>query len=450
MTNSPISYKTTHHFTPKIFDSSIHKVIIFHYLRIITIGSSKTPLSTQLTINHYYMQHNCIHQLTQHTMDSSFDTKQTNILIVDDNIENIGVLGNILLTNQYNLEYALNGKDALTYIEESNFDLILLDIMMPEMNGFEVCEKIRSNPKNNDLPIIFLTAKTDTESIIKGFELGAQDYIHKPFESNELLARVKTHIELRKNKLKLKEVNTWLSEKVKEKTADLSRANSRLIKLDNEKNRLFELISTELKSPLNKISEVVQSSRDNATTRKLQFYLELLQISSVRLEHLTHKMHDEIDLAGREKEANVDFAQLLNEAVEINNKKIQKKRLAIKPELNCTNIFTYAENEVLCKCLINTMSFAIDSSTRKEEILFKTLFKSGFTNITIEYQGERLPDNVEIDNLMKTYNMHPIENNPGISLYLCNLIVEIYNGGLELDNANEKQTITIKLPFKGY
>ena len=120
------------------------------------------------------------------------------LLIVDDNMNNIQVLASMLTNNGYNVEFATNGKSALQWMEEETFDLILLDIMMPEMNGFEVCEKIRRIKKFKDLPVIFLTAKTDKESIVKGFNMGGNDYLTKPFDQRELLARVNTHLELEK------------------------------------------------------------------------------------------------------------------------------------------------------------------------------------------------------------------------------------------------------------
>ena len=105
------------------------------------------------------------------------------ILIVDDNPKNLQVLGNVLKNEGYGLEFALNAKAAINWIEKKEFDLLLLDVMMPEMDGFEACRVIRSEYMHIDVPIIFLTAKRDQESIIKGFEVGGQDYISKPFDS---------------------------------------------------------------------------------------------------------------------------------------------------------------------------------------------------------------------------------------------------------------------------
>ncbi|PPC92070.1 MAG: two-component system response regulator [Methylobacter sp.] len=120
------------------------------------------------------------------------------ILIIDDVIDNIRVAMNILKERNYDFSFASNGEEAMQLIQDESgrFDLILLDIMMPRMDGFEVCSQLKANPLTRQVPIIFLTAKVDIDSISKGFELGGVDYITKPFHANELLARVKTHVDL--------------------------------------------------------------------------------------------------------------------------------------------------------------------------------------------------------------------------------------------------------------
>jgi DNA-binding response OmpR family regulator len=119
------------------------------------------------------------------------------ILIVDDNPQNLQVLGRLLQESGYEIEFAVNGESALEWLNAGKFDLVLLDLNMPGMNGFEVCTKIRANPKLNNVPVIFLSAESERETILKGFEIGAQDYIGKPFDSRELMVKVKTHLALR-------------------------------------------------------------------------------------------------------------------------------------------------------------------------------------------------------------------------------------------------------------
>ncbi len=118
------------------------------------------------------------------------------ILVVDDNNTNITILSN-LLGKKYDIMIAENGKNAIEIAKKQALDLILLDIMMPDMNGYEVCSILKSQSNTRDIPIIFISAKSDEESIEEGFKVGAIDYITKPFMSLELLARVKTQIKLK-------------------------------------------------------------------------------------------------------------------------------------------------------------------------------------------------------------------------------------------------------------
>ncbi|NIM11457.1 MAG: response regulator [Candidatus Aminicenantes bacterium] len=123
---------------------------------------------------------------------------KTSILIVDDMPQNLQVLVNILREKDYKISVAPGGRKALEMVNIFLPDLILLDIVMPQPDGFQVCKKLKASPKTKDIPIIFLSAKTETEDIVKGFELGAVDYVTKPFKKAELLARISTHLELRK------------------------------------------------------------------------------------------------------------------------------------------------------------------------------------------------------------------------------------------------------------
>jgi putative two-component system response regulator len=142
------------------------------------------------------------------------------ILIVDDNETNIENLMT-LLENKYDLLAAIDGESAIELLEEEKVDLILLDIMMPGIDGFETCKRIKQNQELNNIPIIFITAKTDEDSIEKAYEVGGVDYITKPFRTREVLSRISTH-------LALSEQNHILEEKVKEKTQELQDLNNEL------------------------------------------------------------------------------------------------------------------------------------------------------------------------------------------------------------------------------
>lgn len=139
-----------------------------------------------------------------------------NILIVDDVSENIKVAINILQCKEYSFSFALTGEQALEVVKTKKFDLILLDIMMPGIDGFEVCEILKKTASLKNIPIIFVTAKIDIDSIEKGFTLGAVDYVTKPFHSIELKSRVKNHLELYRAKQQLRANNITLFNKIQD------------------------------------------------------------------------------------------------------------------------------------------------------------------------------------------------------------------------------------------
>ncbi|MCG7995220.1 MAG: response regulator [Candidatus Thiodiazotropha taylori] len=137
------------------------------------------------------------------------------ILIVDDIPDNIQVAMNILKEGRYRFSFATSGEEALSIINNDTFDLVLLDIMMPGLDGFDVCRRLKADEKTKEIPVIFLTAKVDADSISQGFEEGAVDYLTKPFHSSELLARVKNHLELYTAKEVLRQNNLALETKAK-------------------------------------------------------------------------------------------------------------------------------------------------------------------------------------------------------------------------------------------
>jgi serine phosphatase RsbU (regulator of sigma subunit) len=153
------------------------------------------------------------------------------ILIVDDTPANIQTLSSILKEKGYQLSVATNGKQALQVLEKVRPDLILLDVMMPEMDGFEACRQIKKSESLNDIPIIFLTAKTDTADIVSGFEIGAVDYVAKPFNPSELLARINTHLTIDQLRRSLAEKNEELARAQKREREMAYRVQSQLIPL---------------------------------------------------------------------------------------------------------------------------------------------------------------------------------------------------------------------------
>ncbi|MCX8125294.1 MAG: fused response regulator/phosphatase [Spirochaetes bacterium] len=187
--------------------------------------------------------------------DKSPVTKQPVILAVDDNLQNLQVIGNVINDNiSCDLRIAKSGTEALELIEKFIPDLILLDVNMPQMDGFTVCQKIKSIEMVKDVPIIFITARGDNDSIIRGFEVGGADYIVKPFDPMELTARVRTHLELRLSRLELMRINRDLKERNEKMENDLRIAQTVMKSLISMKKPECEGIDIEFRYiPLDKV-----------------------------------------------------------------------------------------------------------------------------------------------------------------------------------------------------
>jgi hemerythrin-like metal-binding protein len=174
------------------------------------LGEIKTPISSGLSRK---SRHRIPKIVITYSLNLAMDEASKNtILVVDDTPENIDILVG-MLKGEYKVRIAKSGKQAIKIASNKPTDLILLDIMMPEMDGFETCQILKSNPKTKDIPIIFLTAKTEMEDIVRGFKMGAVDYITKPFNPIELQARVNTHLTIQQQKIQLVE-----TEKIKAMT----------------------------------------------------------------------------------------------------------------------------------------------------------------------------------------------------------------------------------------
>jgi len=174
-------------------------------------------------------------------------------MIVDDNPANLKLLEDMLLQRGHEVRSFPLGRLALASASKTPPDLILLDVNMPEMNGYEVCERLKSSQELRTIPVIFLSALNETQDKVKAFRSGAVDYISKPFQFEEVHARVETHLELHNLQRALKLHNDLLEETVAERTLELAEANKRLMMLDHSKSEFLRLISHEFRTPLHGI-----------------------------------------------------------------------------------------------------------------------------------------------------------------------------------------------------
>jgi two-component system, sensor histidine kinase and response regulator len=217
------------------------------------------------------------------------------ILLVDDNPQNLQVLGKLLHEEKYKIEFAVNGESTLEWLKNKQFDLILLDLNMPGMNGFEVCKRIRSDKEMCEVPIIFLSAESERESILKGFEVGAQDYVTKPFDSRELLARVKTQLDLKSKTEKLEKINDWLGKKIdnwlkssvsKPGSVETNDLSAKMIEFDKNQSFILKDICLEISSSIREIEKLLGISYNSDVKDQINAIVKRLTDSLVKLEKI--------------------------------------------------------------------------------------------------------------------------------------------------------------------
>ena len=169
------------------------------------------------------------------------------ILVIDDSPTNLEILHDVLGSAGYEVLVEMDGASGIEQVESNPPDLILLDVMMPKIDGFETCRRLQANPSTKNIPIIFITALTEAEEKVKGLGLGAVDYITKPFEQEEVLARISLHLKLRKLNIELDKQKQELEIRVQERTSELSQT------LDELKQPQLQLVQTEKISSLGQL-----------------------------------------------------------------------------------------------------------------------------------------------------------------------------------------------------
>jgi len=373
----------------------------------------------------------------------------SSILIVDDNAQNLQVVGKLLLDNNYNVEFAISGEATLEWLKNKNFDLILLDINMPVMSGFEVCEIIRSDKLLNEMPIIFLSSNTDREIILKGFEYGAQDYLTKPFDSRELLARVKTHITLKESREELKKLNIALEEKVKERTFELSEtlikleaANAMLKDLDKAKADFLKMISHQIRTPLNGIVGPIQMLKENKESQIVKM-VEIIDLSVKRLEKfsLNALLITQIKTEGEHiPKGNINLLELINKCLEnkalsdqILYKNIHTEISLIPPDLKI-----YGNLKLLQTAINNVLDNAVQFSKELGTVYINNIISDDSVTIEIIDGGQGFPENMltSINEQLSSTDL-PINPNLGLGMNLVKLIMDFHNAKVEVMNNKE-------------
>ncbi len=367
------------------------------------------------------------------------ENQEYKILIVDDTPKNLQVLGNTLKQNNYKVEFAINGKSALDWVKKQKFDLILLDVMMPEMDGYEACEAIRKTKANNNIPIIFLTAKSESESIVKGFELGAQDYVTKPFNTSELLARVKTQLELKTSREKLESVNQWLEDEVKKRTLELEKANKELSVLDKSKTEFLNIISSEMRTPMNGIMGTLHLLKDQADSKEMVKLIGVLDESVARIEKFSSSALLISSLRTKKhklKQTDIKFKELLEYSLIELTQKMKEKKVKIDFSDAQANPEFTGDYDLLIVCFSRIFENAINNSPENCTINVRVKESQSVINCEISDQGPGFSNDI-LEKKFETFseNNKQSNNNLSLDLSLIKLIVDAHNGKIDIYNA---------------
>jgi two-component system, sensor histidine kinase and response regulator len=366
------------------------------------------------------------------------DNESARVLIIDDSIKNIQLVGKILIEEDINFAYALSGMQGVEMLYQMPFDLVLLDIMMPEMDGFEVCQVIRQNKNWDNLPIIFLSAHNEMEKIVAGLKGGGQDYVSKPFNRAELLARIRTHIQMKKQSDILKNNEIWLEHQIEMRTRDLRQAYQRLSILDESKRDFIGLISHELRTPLQPIQSI---------SELLEYYIQDPEALSLMrmLKESAERLSEFITVALR-------IAEIQSKAYKPNIKKISLTAMiagiidlyptgSIELQLPDNNSHEFDGDIELLQCAIqgiiqNKLQYAGENQPLK----LMTKGSNYYIFLQFSDNGPGFPDKVLV-NFGQFFNTDDLNHHSkigyGLHLAVSKLIIDVHGGEMTIFNRAE-------------
>jgi len=379
------------------------------------------------------------------------------ILAVDDNPKNLKVLAALLAPQSYQVDYVFSGPEAISLLESESYDLILLDIMMPGMDGYETCVRIKRMPKNSLVPVIFLTAKTDMASLNKAFTSGGVDYLTKPFSPEELLARVRTHLELKSSRQQLLEVNTWLEQKVEERTVALRSAHEELEKayrslqsLDKAKTDFLHMINHEVRTPLNAILGFTNILQGEVVSPEVKEYIEFIFHSSMRLEKFLAVVLQLTELIARERplpKKPTSLGRMLEFC--LNEYVLQTGRKGINTLLDpmLTDALVDGNEKLIRNCFLGVVENAIEYSPEGGEIRISLIGVDGYKGCEITDQGPGFSEQA-LKNLFSLFGLggEHVDENVGLDLCLAKMIMDAHGGRVEVCN-NPGGGATVRLLF---
>lgn len=353
--------------------------------------------------------------------------EKNHILVVDDVPENIHVLLDVL-KHEYIISVATNGEKALNILENDiKIDLILLDIMMPKMDGFKLCEILKENQKTKDIPVIFISILDDQESILKGFEVGGVDYVAKPFEIKEVLTRVNTHIQLSKKQKDL-EKKLQLEKKQREEQENLMLQREKLA----EMGEMIRMISHQMKQPLSSISldtASIKADQEINGEIKEDVLVETLNNIEDNVQFLSDTIDDFRDfLRADTKKSKISLQDTINKALKIINGTIKKKNITLQFQESKEDYYVKAYQNELIQTILNVIKNAIDVLLKKEiqdpKITIRILKKNETSFIEIEDNGGGVADDKKELIFKSGYTTKNNSQGSGLGLYICKLIMQ--------------------------
>ncbi len=358
------------------------------------------------------------------------------ILIVDDNPENIRVLSKVLKKAGYDIRAATNGTQALASIEAEEPDLVLLDVHMTDLSGFDVCRKIKDDPRFDKLPIIFLSALDDAVSKVQGFDCGAVDYVTKPFDADEVLARVATHLTLRRTQ------------------DQLANSFEQLQRLEKLRANLLHMIVHDLKSPLFALNTSLQFLREDIAGKLDHRSLETLSNILATGGELAHMVDQMLDINQLEDgrmpidRRQCDFAELVTTAIDA-VKGISPER-EIRLEIDQPASATCDANLVR-RVIENLVSNGLIHTPPEEPLSIEVKRGTDDVLFTVRDQGSGVPDELKERIFEKFATAQARKDgqyhSSGLGLAFCKLAVEAHEGHIGVESVGgDGATFWFSLP----
>lgn len=353
-------------------------------------------------------------------MNMEINPSEYKILIVDDVMSNVLLLKVLLTNEKFAIATASNGRQALEQVEKENPDLVLLDVMMPDMSGFEVAQHLKSNPNTADIPIIFLTALNSTADIVKGFQVGANDFISKPFNKEELIIRVTHQISL-----------VAAKRLILSKTEELQRTIA-------GRDKLYSVIAHDLRSPMGSIKMVLNMLILNLPSEKIgaEMY-ELLTMANQTTEDVfslldnllkwTKSQIGKLNVVYQD----VDLVEVIDGVIEIFSMVASLKKIRIR-EMKPEKMMVNADIDMLKTVVRNLLSNAIKFSKENSEVLVKMEEVDGMAVVSVQDYGCGISEEgqkklLHTDTHFSTFGTNN-EEGSGLGLLLCKDFV-VKNGG---------------------